>query len=508
MKKLKLPALLSVFALLAASAAHAQDSSALLDLLVKKKVISEQEAENTRAEMAKETQQESAAKIKLSTPVKQLTIYGDARLRYDWREANAFGPNAAGASDTASASQFRYRLRLGANVDLTDQWFLGFRLETSNNPRSTNVTFGNSGSNIAPFGKGGTGSSTVVTGVGPTKTGTAVSKVDFGSAIFVGQAYLRYSPYSWATFEGGKIPNPFIATPMVWDPDINPEGFAEQFKYTIGPFGGSVAPVAGDGKDSKDKEWAVAKNPPGGTTVDFFANLAQMVYDTASPQNQFGTSIAGRNDTWMFGTQVGAKVNFNKNLYVQVAPAFYNYSGKKGNDFNTPFVGDPGTNQIGINDLTIVDVPAEFGWKFKEIPFRLFTDYAVNLRGQDRANAAGHPLEGKQDTAWQAGIGINKVKKKGDWELTAAWQRSEQFSLDPNLIDNDIFDAHLNMQGIILRAGYAVTDAVTLNLTLNHGEIIDKKLGTGGAGGSLNGSSSSPTQRNYNLIQADLNIKF
>lgn len=499
MKKLKLLALASTLSL-AAGVAHAQDSGALLDLLVKKKVISDQEAEETRAELSKEYASTSAGKINLSTPVKQITLYGDARLRYDYREANAFGPNAAGASDTGSASAFRYRLRIGANVNLSDNWFLGVRLETSNNPRSTNVTYSNAGTNSAPFGKAGTATSTVVTGVTTTTTTvggktvvtgvkttttSAVTKVDLGATVFVGQLYLKYSPYKWLTLEGGKIPNPFVTTAMVWDSDINPEGFAEQFKYTFDSFTKS-----------------------GDQSVDLFANFGQFVYDTATPQNQFGTSVAGRNDTWLLGYQIGAKYNFNKSTYIQIAPSLYQYTGEKGNDFNTVFSGDPGKNQTGINDLQVFDVPIEFGWTSWGIPFRIFGDYAVNLDGNGRASAAGHITEGDQNTAIQAGLAINRIKKKGDWELLAYWQRSEQFSLDPNLVDNDIFDAHLNMQGVIFRAGYAVSDAVSLNLTYNHGEIIDKNLGTGGAGGTLNGSTSSPTQRNYNLIQADLNIKF
>ena len=51
MKQLKLLAFVTALAL-ATGAARAQDSSALLDLLVKKKVITEQEAEQTRADLA------------------------------------------------------------------------------------------------------------------------------------------------------------------------------------------------------------------------------------------------------------------------------------------------------------------------------------------------------------------------------------------------------------------------------------------------------------------------
>jgi hypothetical protein len=514
MKKLKLIAFVSLLAL-AAGAARAQDS-ALLDLLVKKKVITDQEAEETRSELAKEYASTSAGKINISAPVSQIRLYGDARVRYEWREGHSL---AAGPSDTANADRFRYRLRIGADVTVTDNWFLGIRLETGNGPRSTNVTASNGGSSIAEFGKAGTATSSfvstattttvknkagAVTSVTTTtKTGTAVTKVDFGNTIFLGQLYLKYTPFEWLTLEAGRIPNPFVSTPMVWDPDINPEGAAEQFKYTIGPFGGSADTTSADGKGGKS---VTTPGEPGQLTVDLFGNFGQFAYDTATPQNQFGATV-GRNDSWLFGYQVGAKVNFSKTTYFQLAPSFYNYSGKKNNDFATAFNGDPGGNQTGIDNLAVFDVPVEFGWEAFDLPFTLFGDFAYNVDGKDRATLAGHPGV-NESAAYQAGLSVGKIKKKGDWQLLAYWQHSEQYSLDPNLIDDDIFDAHLNMQGVVVRVNYALTDAVTLGLSYNHGEVINTALGTGGAGGTLNGSSSTPALQNYNLIQADINLKF
>src|SRR5205085_2684433 len=62
----------------------AQDAGALLDLLVKKRLISDQEAEEVRAELTKETATTSAGKWKLSTPITEIEIYGDIRLRYQY----------------------------------------------------------------------------------------------------------------------------------------------------------------------------------------------------------------------------------------------------------------------------------------------------------------------------------------------------------------------------------------------------------------------------------------
>ncbi|HSP62137.1 MAG TPA: hypothetical protein VLQ90_04055, partial [Pyrinomonadaceae bacterium] len=65
--------------LLSGAVARAQDAGALLDLLVKKKLITDQEAEEVRGELTKDYSQQPAGKLKMSTPITELEIYGDAR---------------------------------------------------------------------------------------------------------------------------------------------------------------------------------------------------------------------------------------------------------------------------------------------------------------------------------------------------------------------------------------------------------------------------------------------
>ena len=59
---------------------HGQDSNALLDLLVKKKLITEKDANEVRTELTKDTKESSSGKWKLSTPITELELYGDARV--------------------------------------------------------------------------------------------------------------------------------------------------------------------------------------------------------------------------------------------------------------------------------------------------------------------------------------------------------------------------------------------------------------------------------------------
>lgn len=472
--------------------ARAQDSGALLELLVKKGLITDQEAEDVRADLVKENAATSAGKIKLSTPLTELELYGDARVRYEIRTAEAGAPDTlTKPGDNTQRNRFRYRLRLGIRGTLVDDWFFGLRLETSTNPRSTNITFGDDSGVNGPFSKD-------------------------SDRISVGQAYFGYRGVRDLTLTVGKMQNPFITTLMTWDGDINPEGLAEQWKHTFNfPVGGGHSTgVQSMNKDGKTVSTAT-ESTPNNITIDIFANFGQFVYDDSNPENPIGPAPSGvpNRDAFLLGWQVGAKINFTKNVYLQFAPTLYNYTGN-GDTFNTHFVGDPtflnaaGTkvtpNQTGINSLLVFDVPVEFGWKFGELPMRAFGDFAVNFDGDDRAAAAGHPDKGNQRYAYQIGLGAGKLKAKRDWQLSAFYQHVEQFALDPNLVDSDIFDSRVNMEGFVVQAGYALSDAVFFNLTYGYGEQIDGSLGTGGVGDAF---SLNPL-RKYNIFQSDLSVKF
>src|SRR5437762_4541288 len=72
---------------------RAQDAGALLDLLVKKHIITDQEAEEVRGELTREAAATSAGKLKLSTPITEIELYGDTRLRYEVRTGQAGPPD-------------------------------------------------------------------------------------------------------------------------------------------------------------------------------------------------------------------------------------------------------------------------------------------------------------------------------------------------------------------------------------------------------------------------------
>jgi len=455
----------------------------------------------------------TADKWKLSTSITEMELYGDVRLRYQYNggETKDRGPVAspgagvAGTNDWQERERERYRLRLGLRGTLMDDWFFGVRLMTSNNERSGNVTFGDD-----------TASSTSGGG-GPFERNSDLVTVD--------QAYAGYKGFPGFTFTAGKMPNPLVNTRMVWDPDITPEGLAEQWKRTF-VFGAEAPPPPSFSKDdSKDGKAIVAsKAPEPFLKLDLFANFAQFVYDDANPENPLGarattsanggTQLVPNTDAFLLGWQVGARFNFPHSFYFQFAPTLYNYTGN-GDTFNIHYQGGSpyltnadslAQNQTGINSLLVFDTPAEFGWKAWGLRMRVFGDFATNLEAGDRADAAGESGHGSQRYAWQLGLGIGQLKKKNDWQLNVWYQQIQQYALDPNLIDDDIFNAQENTHGIAAQLAYNFTAAVNLQLTYAHGWWYNHNLGTGGNVGSL-AIATNPTTE-YNFFTADLNINF
>jgi hypothetical protein len=491
----------------------AQDAGALLDLLVKKRLITDQEAEEVRAELTKETATTSGGKWKLSTPITEIELYGDIRLRYQYNggQTDDNSPLArpangvAGKDDWQERSRERYRLRLGLRGTLADDWFFGIRFETNANSRSTNVTFGDETTG-GPFAKN-------------------------SDTVNVGQAYLGYKGFKDITLTGGRMPNPLVSTLMVWDPDINPEGLAEQWKRTYNfEFGGGSTEAAAESYSKEGGKGSVAPAPsePFKLKLDLFVNFAQFIYADSNPENPLGprarvSSSSGSStrqtgqlipntDAFLLAWQAGARLTFPKNIFVQIAPTLYNYTGNS-DKFNihyqggSPFVTNSASlaqNQTGINSLLVFDLPWEIGWKIGELPMHAFGDFAANLEADQRAKAAGHPGFGDQRYAYQAGLGVGQLKQKHDWQIDVWYQHAEQYSLDPNLIDDDIFDGRLNMHGVAAKAGYALSDAMIFSITWAYGWRYDDNLGTGGTPIAI---GINPLDQ-YQFFVADLNIKF
>jgi hypothetical protein len=497
-------------ALLLAGGARAESSDPLLNALIKKGILTEDEAKSIKADAdASQTNMPvmESSKWKINTGIKSIELFGDLRVRYEDREAH--DPQGG----KIALDRFRYAVRVGVRGEAFDDFYYGVRLETSANPRSPWVTFGTSSSSSpyqGPFGKGNAG-------------------------LNVGQIYLGWRGLNWFDLTVGKMPNPLYTTSMVWDSDYLPEGVAERFKYTVGE-------------------------------ADLFATFGQFIYQDVNPVSAspgfFNITYTSANPAFLLAWQAGVNYHITKKLSFKVAPVFYNYTthgedsavGTLTPDFNGTFIGQGSSagvngvpasfsgfpngqfdgfaaNQTGINDLSIIEIPWELNYHMENHDIRLFGDYAQNLDGSARATAAFNALNSPllansfitpipspqtdDNHAYQVGLAVgnkdslgmvyNTTSRKHGWEARAFWQHVEQYALDPNLLDSDFFEGRANMEGLYAAFAYGFTDNIIGTVRYGYAHRINDKLGTGG-------SNQDVPQINaiheYNLLQFDLALRF
>ncbi len=442
-------------------------ADALINKLVQKGILTDQEAKDLMSETAP-TNPPAAPKWNLSKTIKSIGLYGDLRFRYEYRGAD--NPAGSGASgSTYYRERFRYALRIGLRGDLFDDFYYGVRLETSSNSRSTWVTFADDSS--------------------PTPSSKN------SDSIGVGQVYLGWRPTDWLELTVGKMPMPLYVTTMIWDSDINPEGAVEKVKRTIGD-------------------------------VDLFANLGQFIYQDSNPDTSVPSS-----DTFLLAWQVGANVSLARDTSFKIAPVLYTYTGQGQNSgLNQPFSGQGlnglnvntnGYNQNGINDLLVLETPAELDFPLGGRRARVFGDFAYNFQGEDRARAAvgatapGGDLRSAvtgQDKAYQFGVGYGNLgmvygqtSKKNTWEARVYWQHVEQYAADVNLLDSDFFEGRANLEGVYAALAYSFTDSIIGTIRYGYAQRINDQLGTGGNNADL--FLPNPI-KNYNLLQLDLTWRF
>jgi hypothetical protein len=518
----------------------AANSDPLLDLFVKKGFVTQQEADQVAAEAASmrtnsagQISSEQSSPWHISKAIKGVELYGDVRVRYEDRSA------ADAAGNEIDLQRFRYSLRFGLRGDMFDGFYYGFRMDTGPNPRSPWVTFGTSTSSSSTYYYGPFGKSL--------------------AGINVGQLYLGWQPAEWIDITVGKMPNPLFTSAMVWSANINPEGFAERFKYQVGP-------------------------------ALFFANFGQFIYDDLNPN--FSSSNLGFNgvfgqetdNIFMLAWQGGFSYQITPNFSAKVAGTIYDYIGLHQSTLQTvgslaPYYGDPyvgegvfnldggagpanalgnsgfGTgsttvpgnaslnypfNQVGLDNLEVLEIPFDFEYKFPgpHLEAHLFGDFAYNLEGSQRAQAAATayntvmadntpPATSQRLTArtsdvkaYQVGLGIGSDdidygpaqglvygtgSARHSWEVRTYWQHVEQYSLDPNLLDLDFFNGLENLQGIYVSAAYAFSGNVIGTFRYGHASRINNQLGTGGSSGDI--PQINPVN-SYDIYQADLTVRF
>src|SRR5690348_15100035 len=102
---------------------QAQSADALINKLVQKGILTDQEAKDLMSETM-QTNQVSSSKWKISDAIKSIQLFGDLRFRYEYRGADN-APGSGSTKDDYVRERFRYAVRIGIRGDLFDNFYYG-----------------------------------------------------------------------------------------------------------------------------------------------------------------------------------------------------------------------------------------------------------------------------------------------------------------------------------------------------------------------------------------------
>ncbi len=402
---------------------HAQSGSAILDLLVRKGVITETEAEQVQAQAEQETAKavEAHNKLRLPSYVKSLEWYGDLRMRAEY-----FGVETTPdvPSDdwrylppTDDRLRFRTRARIGSTVSFQDWGKVGVRLTTSpdRDPISTNQTLQDT------FTK---------------------------KEVYFDLFYAELTPpwAKWFTLAVGKMNNPiwqpYFASPMEYDFDVTTEGLAEQISFKLGP----------------KEEWRI------------FGNFLQ------APLDEVGGSTA---DPFLYEFQAGVEANLERVKLTAVAGAYFTQNlddmGIAGSGLpaasgspNRGNLADYNPDQDGrtyVDDFTVAYVRGELAWTLSDQPFLgtpcVFTfagEYMKNMGGRfedDRFHESGDPIPSPDQTEGYTGqVMFGKAKKTGEWQLAYQYKHLEADATWDAITDSDWGYGGTDRRGHVVKLYY------------------------------------------------------
>jgi hypothetical protein len=430
---------------------QAQSSDALIDKLVDKGILTVDEAKDLREEADKDFKTAFQAKTGMPDWVTGYKISGDFRGRYDQM-------NATDNSHFVDRTRFRYRLRFGIVANIVDNMEVGLRLASGDyaqgssnqgNPVSSNSTMQNDGTkkNIwvdAAYGKW-----------------TFLNSGDWLLAATV-----------------GKMDNPFVFTPMVFDGDYTPEGGALTGAYTINDqhtlaFTGAAFvgdeivsstqdPAIYGGQVLLNSKWSPKWSSSVGGGMLMLGSPNKMTAANVPYQNQGNTRSAG-------------------------GVLLYNYN---------PLVADASVT------YTLESFPFNTG----EFPIKVGGEFINN------------PSAGQNNTGYYFGVLFGKSGKKRTWDLGYRYEYLQADAWYDQVVDDDQVAYYqnaptgapantgtgaysgTNLKGHMVRFNYSLTDSLTFTLTGYMTQLINGPT-------TINGNNNEPNNQMMHIM-ADIMWKF
>jgi hypothetical protein len=451
---MKLTAVIVGIVLATASVSFGQSSDAILDLLVKKGVITQREANEAREQLDQQAQQtvEMYSKTKASSWLDCLSFSGDLRLRAEYFSYED-------SLNKPDRLRWRYRLRFAAEAKFPEWATINTRLVSSDgDPVSGNET---------------------LTEVFRKKTIT----IDVASVTIA-------PPWTDAIkIIGGRFDNPIwqplMLSPMVFDYDVTPEGVAEQLQWKFG--------------DNQQHRLFVNAGQYSLKEFSADSNDAYMFDQLAGIETKFGKDA--KNPTLKVTAAGGCYLTHNlANVKAGDSP----------NQGNALIGASNTTNYPG--DFEVAYARGEIAWNITDRPF-LGTPALVRVAGEYDANLAGiyEQLKGvptgvtsndvNQTTAWTAGVTFGDYKKKGQWALAYQYKYLQADATFDATTDSDWGNGGTDRQGHVAKGIYMLQDWWGLVFTAMITEKISDRPNVGHNTVGVNGEDML-------RVQVDTQFKF
>jgi Putative porin len=413
-------------AIFLAANSHAQSADALVDKLVDKGILTAKEARDLRDEADKDFKAAFQAKTGMPDWVSGYKIYGDVRGRFDQIST------ADGNATLVDRTRFRYRLRFGVTANLFDNLEAGFRL-TSDDSK-------------------GIGSQS---SAGSSLSGNSTMQDNFSKkGIYIDTVYGKWTPINsggWLLSGTiGKMENPFVFTPMVFDPDLTPEGGVVNAGYAF----------------NDRQSIALA----GGAFV--------MDEETGSTQDPF-----------LYGGQVLWNAKWNDKISSQVGFGGFNIvSAPQLNTNNAPYINQGNTRNASgtlMQNYAPVIADASVTYTFDKAPFYTGA-FPVKFGGEFMHNVdAAHNSDG-----YWAGITFGKSGTRKTWDLTYRYEYLEADAWYDQLVDDDNgayyqnspvaggkgYFGGTNIKGHMIKFNYSFTDSLTFTTTCFVNDLINSTV--------------------------------
>ena len=225
---------------------------------------------------------------------------------------------------------------------------------------------------------------------------------------------------------GGKMKNPLFragGAPLVWDSDLNPEGFA--VKYSAG---GMFATVAGFSVEER----------------------------------------SASDDSLLMAAQIGGKFDISSELALTAGVGYFGYTDTVGNE---PFYdGSAGGNSVDLAgnylyEYKNTEVFAQLNTTVRDWPLAVYATW-VNNNEVDQ-----------QDTGYAFGASLGSLRAKGDRQFSWTYQDIEADAVIATFNDSDNGGGGTDASGHILKAAYLLTKDVSLGGTLFLNDV-DRFQGT------------------------------